>query len=391
MEFNDNNQILNNDLKRKVCEPSRSISREQIRNTLNKIYSKESKPVQVKTIKSRTIKALVFIYIGTIFIVLALSSKYITLETNLILPGLVLLSSAFLIGFALTTKNIRKINNSMRRFKVGETPAYRTIFSEPRWRTQALVYAVLFSLIFLGAQNVNLMFSSSNLPFLNDNIADEKVVELKDNMVWIENFILGDTYIDNGQNYRYVIVEINNSINYYSKNLFLKAQSIFAGEIIDEINITFNEPEIDIKLISLKIHDADDTTIIASLNFIDQKGERELDSVFRWSVDDIYIVTATGRVTSKPGFIYKSVEISVTVYNERQVWGPDAVTVIVTDTNIFGTSVYRGSIKNNETLDRGEFWEVKFKIDNIIDQELEFNIKLNIDEKTKDEIRVMAE
>ena len=367
------------------------LTREQIRNALRQVYTKESKPVQVKSVKKRSTIALVLIYVGTILVSISIGFKFFSLEANLILPGLLFLIIASLIGFSLTTKNIRKINRSMSRFKDGTTPAYRKVFSESRWRTQAMVYAVLFCLIFIGVQNTNFLNTFTEQEIFDYFQNEDKDIEINENKVWLEEFILSETESNDGQNYRYITVEINNSVNYYGKNLYLVAQSFYTGKLLDTVNMTFDEPDMDIKLFKILIHDAEDTTIKGALKFYGKKGERTLTSVVKQSIDEIYIASAVSTVTSKVGFISKSVEVSVMIYNERQIWGANALTVVLTNPNIIA-SVYKASLENNKTLYRNEYWEVKFKTEiPYLDNELDIKLYVNSNEKAKDEIRVAVE
>jgi hypothetical protein len=364
------------------------LNRDNIRNMLNKVYKEESKPVSVQSIKSRTSKALIFIYLGTMIVLLSVGLKYLSFETNLLLPGLLILIFAFLIGFSLTTKNVRKIYRSMSRFKDGSIPVYKTIISESRWQKYALVYAVLVSLVFIGAQNFSFVITSNNLSLMDETQNDEILNEITEKMIRLEDIILGEIYSTAGQNYRYVTLEINNTINYYNKNVYLIVQSYFAGRTIDRINLTLDKTD-SIILTSIKIHDADDTTIKGTLKYFNQNGEHSLNSITRESVDDIYITDAIAKVISTTGIIYKSVEISVSIYNERIPKAPEVVSVIVSNPIIYDVGKEKW-IKNNETIYNNEFWEVKFKFD-ILDQESEFDIKLHIDESEKDKAKVFAE
>jgi hypothetical protein len=366
------------------------ISREKIRTALQQVYSQESKPIQVKTIRKRTRNALLYVYLGTIIISLSIGIEYLSLNLNILLPGLMLLIFAFIIGFTLTTKNIRRINRSMSRFKDGSIPAYRTIFNERFWQKHAMVYAVLVTLIFLGAQNFNFNITYNNQQFSDENMADNDNIEISNKMIWLEDVILGPTYFKSGQYFRYITPVINNTINYYNNNLYVIVQSYFAGEVIDEINHTFNIP-IDDKLLSIKIHDPDDTSFKSTLKYFGKNGEMTLNSIVRESVDDIYIARTSGSIKSE--FLSKSVEISVSIYNERIIKEPEVVTVLVADPIIGSSDVAytRGKIKNNETIRDDEFWEVKIKFDIYLEHESEFDIKLNIDDKEKDRVTLFLE
>jgi hypothetical protein len=115
-----------------------------------------------------------------------------------------------------------------------------------------------------------------------------------------------------------------------------------------------------------------------------------LDQRIRASINDIYIVEAKGKVTQKSLILPKSVEIDVKVYNEGPPRAPDTITVVVNQ-NFFGsdTDTYKYSIKNNNTINKNEFWQVKFKF-NVLDGATDYNVKLYIDENTKDEAEVLA-
>ena len=133
------------------------ITRDEIKAALKKVYAEDIKPVNVGNVKARSGLALVLIVIGTIVITGMVGIKFLAFEPYLMLIGLIILLGTFTLGFSLSTKNIRKIYLSMRKFKNMNVPSYRKVFPKTTFQTQGLVYATLLCLIFLGAQSVNIL------------------------------------------------------------------------------------------------------------------------------------------------------------------------------------------------------------------------------------------
>lgn len=366
----------------------RQITRDDIKSALKKVYAAEEEPVQVGSVKTRTSLALLFIIIGTIMITSMLGIKYLALELSQVLLGIMVLVLAFTIGFTISTSNIRNIHRSMSRFKDLNVPAYRKVFPSSKWQGQALVYATLVCLIFLGAQSFNLLLLNNPQTTPADDVSDIDPIIIYEDMPKID-YATFQPYSTNNQEYMKIRVKLNNTKNFYSENLILNLQSYFIGQVYDKRNITLSEPgktEFDIYL---KIHEPDDTSIKISLVHREKDGERLLQSSERLSLTDIYIAEAEGRIISKPFSFTKSVEISVKVYNAGPARQPETVTLIITSPSMSRPFIDR-EVKNNETIKRNEFWEYKTKVDNIIDDELVFEVKLEVSEETKDEAMVKS-
>jgi hypothetical protein len=369
------------------CKVNKPITREDIRQALKQVYSEETKPVKVASIKARSEFALLLIIFGTIIIGFSIGFEYFSLDTNWLMPGLILLGITISIGVLLSTKTLRKIHRSMSRFHDKTIPVYRTVFPKSNFQSQALVYATLICLILLGIQSLNIFIISNPQIGTEDEENPLESIEIKDGMIRIDYLEVGEPRLESGQYYRFVTVIINNSNNYYSKNLNLIIQSNFAGKMYDRINLTLDQPDLDISA-KVRIHEPDDTSILAFLKHYDKNGEHQLDSKIKPSLNDIYITNAIGKIITKPGILpKKSIEISVTIYNEGPPREPDSVTVIVDNPSIVG--IPRGQVENNRTIKTNEFWEVKIKFD-IFNEESEFKVKLNIETKTKDEANILA-
>ncbi len=368
------------------CQP---LTRNDIKAALERVYKAETKPVNVGAIKTRTGIALTFMIIGTILISISMAIKFLAFELNLIIIGILVILIVFLVGFVVSTKDIRAIYRSMSRFKNPNVPAYRKVFNGSMWHTQALVYATLLCVILLGTQSANIIIFNNPLGLLDD---DGVTVggTYKEGTIWLQDVVLGEFYQDDGtgQYYRYVTVEINNTRNYYSKNLKLELQSYFIGTLYDKLSIVLDGPETDVQLLSIKIHDPDDTSIVTYLKLHNENEDKILDQIYRDCLNDIYISDAVG-VISKSGMFSQSIEVTVAIYNQGSVRGPETLTVWLY--NPIGGEIgelYRGSIKNNGTVKQNDFWISKFKFD--VRDEAVFNVKLIIDEKTKDEAEVYS-
>ncbi len=371
-----------------VAQKRRTITREEIKAALKKVYADETKPVNVGSIKVRTGFALLLISLGAIIVSGMIGIKYLALELSIMIFGIILLLITFSTGFIISTKNIRKIYRSMKRFQDNNTPSYRTVLPKSSFKPQGLIYATLLCVILLGAQAVNFQILTNNYQEPNDYPQSEDQVAYEDGMIWLDDVILGEAEKALGQYYRQIVVEINNTIKYYGDNLVLEILSYFAGDIFDEVNMTLNEPKSDIKVAPIKIHEPDDTTIFANLIYNDGHKDQLIDQEIVKAENDIYITSAKGKVT-KTSPITKSIDITVVIYNEGMIpRAPEEVSVIILTPSFFG-SVYRDSAKNNETIGFGEFWEVKFKLDNIIDETV-FDVELKIDETTKDDAEVLS-
>lgn len=381
---NDNSSNKSSSIK---CNTNLPITRENIRSALNQVYSEETKPVNVGNIKTRSMFALFFIYFGTLIILFSIGLNYYTLDPNLVIPGFILLVITFIIGLVVTTQNPRKIYNSMSRFKDKNAQVYRTVFPRSAWKSHALVYSTLICLMFLGAQSLNIFIISNPQLGTEDDQSKIETIDIKEGMIWIDYLEVGEPRLDSGQYYRFVTVIINNSFGYYSKNLNLIIQSNFAGDIHDRINLTLDQPDSDISA-KIKIHEPDDTTILANLKFYGKNGVRQLDKKEKLSENGIYIKEATAEIIPpKTGiFTKKSIEMSVVIYNDRLTIEPETVSVVVSNPSVVG-DITKGWEENNETINKNELWEVKFKFDSIDE---EFKIKLNVKEKTKDEALVFA-
>lgn len=388
-KFNNFDRSINADQVSASCsDKSYQITKQEISSALKTIYETEVKPVEVGSIKSRTKGALILIYIGIVMIVGALSFKFISQGTTEIITSLILFIFAISIGFILSTSNIRQIYNSMSKFRDSRTIAYRKVFINTPIRNQAIVYATLFSLILLGSQTVNL-FYLINLETTIESNEEIDPITIKMGSIFIENVVLGETYKDStGQFYRYITVQINNSINYYGSDLVLDIESYFAGRLFDQLNITLDDPTDETRIESIKIHDPDDTSINTYLRLTTPGNEKELDSIVRRSIDDIYITSAQGKV-SKTGIAFKTIEIEVEVYNLGPARAQDVVGIVVYKPGIseFTSPIYYDSAKNNNTIKHNGFWEVKFNIDNLLEVP-EFFVVMNIDENTEDQADV---
>ena len=379
--------------KSKLCTLSteaypRRINRDEIKVALNKIYAEETKPVNVRSIKNRTGLALILLIVGTVILGSAIGFKNLFFEPNIMIIGFILLLSAFPIGFILSTKYMRKIYSSMSRFKDQDIPSYRRVAPKTRLYTQGLVYAALLCLILLGAQSVNfVIFDNDNSnPMGNLDIDEPVVFNVED--ITLGAVVIGEAEKDlAGQYFRKIGVEINNSNKIYSKNLILEIESWFAGKIYDKYNTTLDHLQSDMIVVPIKIHEPDDTSILTFLKYRDSFGEQVLGDDEYKRVNDIYITKADG-VISKLTPITKSIEITVEVYNDGLARAPESVTVIISSESLLGP-VYRDSMKNNETIKRGESWETTFTFD-ILDEESVFDVKLKLDEKTKDEAEVLS-
>jgi len=364
------------------------ITRDEIKAALKKIYAEETKPVNVGNIKARSGFALVLIVIGTIIIAGMVGIKFLAFEPYLMLIGLIILLGTFSIGFSLSTKNIRKIYLSMRRFKNMNVPTYRKVFPKTTFQAQGLVYAALLCLIFLGAQSVNILLLTGTDQNLNNDLMLDELDTIKEKTPSIVN-VNPKAYEISGQNYFNVEVKLNISNNYYSEDLILDIQSWFAGEPYDETNVTLLEPNpTDIIYVPIKIHEPDDTALKISLKQLEKISEIIYSTWDRPSQKDIYIKEADAKVFSKPFSISKSIEISVVVYNDGNAREAESLTLIVTNPNLVGQPKYR-STENNETVGPGEIWETTFKFD-ILDEESVFDVELKIYEDTKDETRVYS-
>ena len=367
-------------------DQSCQITRDDIKAALKKVYTDEAKPVSVGSIRARTGLALMLILLGAILIAGMIGIKYLALEQNLMIIGILLLLTTFSIGFLLSTKDIRKIYLSMSRFKDSNTPSYRTILPKSNLRAQGLIYATLLCLILLGAQSWSFIIVNNNFESPHDKDSFQGQVEYKEDTIWLDDVILDAPEEVSGQLYRKIIVEINNSRNYYSKNLILEIQSQFAGKIFDKQNTTLDKPDLKFVSIPIKVHEADDTTILTYLKHYEVDREKVIDYDKKPSEADIYIVGATGRINQK--YLSKSIEITVVVYNQVKSRAPDTVSVKVTKPSLLAPDS-RGSAKNNETIKRDDFWEVRFELD-ILDEESNFEVELIIDEDSKDKAEVLS-
>jgi hypothetical protein len=360
----------------KVEDCYRPISRNEIKSTLNKIYAEEKKPVDVRSIKLRSGFALISIILGTIITASIIGFRYLTLEPNLMLIGLILILTLFPVGFLLSTKNIRKIFNSMSRFKDANSPSYRTVLPKTSFQS-GLLYATLLTLILIGAQSVNFMIFSDNVD-LDGGTGNDIIIT--DNTIKFDDVTYGEPETDvTGQYYRKVTVEINNSIRYYNKPLVLEVKSWFTGKVYDKVNVTLDNQET-VKVLPIKIHEPDDSTIQTSLNKVDIGIVKTLVENYWWCENTIYISKAEGVIKETNPFD-KSIEITVVIYNDRSsTLAPEAVSVIISQGIL---KLYRGSAKNDNILKRGESWEMKFTLD-IFDEESKFEVELKIDDESRD-------
>ncbi len=385
--ISNDNIVKTNNLRE--CKINKPITREDIRQALKQVYSEETKPVKVISVKARSEFALLLIIFGTIIIGFSIGLEYSLLYPNWLLTALILLASTISIGLLLSTKTLRKIHRSMSRFKDKNIPVYRTVFPKANFQTHALVYAILICLMILGAQSLSIFIISNPHSGVEDEENTGEPIEIKVGMIWIEYLEVGEPRLDSGQYYRFVTVIINNSINYYNKNLNLIIQSNFAGKMFDRVNLTLDKPDLDISS-KIRIHEPDDTSILAFLTYYDKNGEHELDSKFKPSLNDIYITTANGKIITKQGILpKKSIEISVTIFNEGQPREPETVIVTAYSNRSLLGEIYKGSVKNNRTIKTNEYWEVKIIFD-ITYEGSEYKVKLNIETKTKDEARILA-
>ncbi|WP_455391546.1 hypothetical protein [[Eubacterium] cellulosolvens] len=366
----------------------RRITRDEIKTALNKIYAEETKPVNVRSIKNRSALALSLIIIGGFLIGSVIAYKYLLLEPTIMLIGLILVLTTFPIGFLISTKYIRKIYSSMSRFKNMDIPSYRRAAPSSRQYTNGLVYAILLSLILLGAQATNFLVVHNDFLSADDNQITEESVEINFDKISLGDIIWGEARKDpGGQYYRKVGVEINNTQNYYSPNLVLELESWFAGEIYDTVNNSVEQPGVNFIDKEVRVHDTDDTSILVFLKYYDPTGEHILGFNKYNRKTDIYITNAEGEILRTTPFT-KSITITVTVYNDGLPRAPESVKVIIYNKVLLDT-IYRDSRENNETIKRGEFWETKFRFE-IVDEESDFMVELKLDEKHKDEANVMT-
>ena len=190
---------------------SMTHTREQIKTALKRVYAAETKPVNVGSIKRRTGIALTFMIIGTIIITTMLGIKFLAFDLIQLIIGNILIVIVFLIGFVISTKDIRKIYRSMSRFKDPNVPAYRKVFKSSMWHSQALVYATLICVVFLGTQSLNFIILNNPQSLLDEDGKVEHSFE--EGTIWLQDVVLGECYRDEitGQYYRYITIEINNS------------------------------------------------------------------------------------------------------------------------------------------------------------------------------------
>ena len=367
---------------RSSCFDSKPISRDEIRSALDRVYTTESRPVNVSSIRNRTGFALGAIIIGAIIISGMMGIKYLELEQNLMTLGILLIAIFIPLGFLLSTKYIRKIYNSMSKFKDSHIPSYRTVLPNSRFQTQGLVYATLLCLILLGAQSVNFVILNNNPQTSTNDIIIDDQASSHERMPFLKDVTIGEAYESAGQYYRKIIVELNKTQNFNSKEVILEIQSWFAGKQYDKLNMTLEEVSDDILIIPIKVHEPDDTTIKTFLIHRHQQQDKILDKIVELSENNIYITKAKGKVFTNPGLLPKTIEVSVTIYNEFPKREPGVVSVIVSSPSVFG-SVYRDSSKNNETIGSGGSWTAIVNFD-ILDDESIFEVELKIDETTED-------
>ena len=365
----------------------RSISRDEIKVVLKKIYAEETKPVNVRVIRNRTAAALMLVLFGTVIIGGMIGMKYLALAQDLMLIGLILLLVSLPLGFLVSTKYIRKIYHSMSRFKNLDSPSYRTALPKPSTRSSGVVFAVLLCVILLCIPTFNLLiFSNGNLTTQNDQ-EQTNDVEFDERYISLEKMILGVPYPDtSGQLYRDVVIEINNTIGYYSKNLVLEIQAWYTGKVYDTANRTLEKPDNDI-ILPIRIHESDDTTIKAFLKHKNLDGVEVFDTGEQKSVNDIYITKAVGKITKTSPFT-KSIIITVGIYNDGPQWPEESVTLVVWKQSVLLPD-YRGSVKNNETIKSGSFYEVTITFD-IFDEESVFEVELKVNDEEKDTATVLS-
>ena len=367
-------------------DSTRPISRNDIKSALKKIYSEETKPVNVRSIRNRSRLALMFILLGTFIIAGAIGIEYLQLEQNLMILGLAILFTSLPIGFLISTKYLRKIYTSMSRFKDPDIPAYRRVAPKTSMHSQGIIYAAFLCLLLLGAQSANLLILNNGLIDLDDDQPDEDEYIFNSNDFELTRMIIGEAEKDAaGQYFREIIIEINNSKKHYSNNLIIEIQSWFAGICIDKQNDTFKE-DTDFKVITIRVHEPDDTTIRSILKYKTGQGEITINEMEEPSTTDIYITEAIG-IISETSPITSSIDITVIIYNDGPPRAPESVSVIISKPSLLGP-IYVESTKNNETIKRDSFWETTFSFDKLVEISA-YEAKLKLDEKTKDESEVM--
>ena len=388
MNQNSTDDQLQNQNKSKCSEiaANECLTRGEIKGALKKIYVAESEPVEVGSIKARTGLALMLIIIGTGMITAMLGYKYLAFEASMIVPSIIFLTLAFLIGFAISTLNIRKIYHSMSRFNDMKTPAYRRVFSNSKWQSQAVVYSTLACLILLGAQSLGFLVIQNPQNNIEDD-PDNKIIT--EGIIDIELVNTDGPFIDNGQSYIRASVIINNSLDYYSEDLILMVKSYFAGNLYHKVNNTISDPDKLTMNIRINIHDEDDTKLSFYIMHREKSYDRQISAWHISSQKDIYIVEAYAITHKKPFSISKSVEINVKVYNDGEAREATTVSLVFTSPNL---KLLYEKVTNNETLAHGDTWEPTFKLDNVIDDDIVFKVNLKIkgESESKDETQVLA-
>lgn len=377
-----------------MCNPvaqkyDKRITRKEIRAALNRIYTKEAKPVNVRSIKNRTGLAIGLIVFGAMIVAGVLGIEYLGLEQNHMFVGLIILFTTIPIGFLISTKYMRKIYNSMSRFKDLDIPSYRRVAPKGSLHTQSVIYAVLLCMILLGAYSTNIIMVNKNDQTIDEPPIIEETIVFDQNHFSFEEVMIGKAELDGYNNYhRMIVLEINNSQQYYGKDLLIEVQSWFAGNIYDIQNDTFEIKNQDTKWIPINIHEPDDTTIISFLKYKGPDGEVILDDHTERSVADLYITNAKGVITKTSPFT-KSMNITISVYNDGQTRGAKSVSIIVWKSTIMDW-IRKGYEENEMPINSHDFWEVSIVFE-IFDEDSEFNIELNYHENLVDETKVLSE
>jgi hypothetical protein len=374
-------------------DQNRPIARDEIKTALKKIYSNEAKPVNVRSIRNRTGIALLFLVLGSIIVAGMLGIKYLEFEQNLLMFGILLILIAFPAGFLLSTKYMRKIYSSMSRFKDREIPSYRTVPPKSTFQTTGVVVAALLCLILVGAQSLNLFVVNNDFTNIDDIEPLERTFKFESKYFSFDEVIIGKPEQDlSGQYYRTIGVDINNTQKYYSKDLIFEVESRFAGAELDYQNETLDDPEAkdrDHPSIKIKINEPEDTIIITRLLYDGPYGKVELAEHFEKADADIYIKSIKGTV-EKITPSTKIMNVDVVVYNDGHTRVENSVSIIVSKYTFKGWDI-RGYEENNQTIKRGETWEISIEIDIYLNEDSVFDVELKYDDETKDKTVVKSE
>ncbi|MCK5559556.1 MAG: hypothetical protein KAJ51_03140, partial [Thermoplasmata archaeon] len=246
--------------------------------------------------------------------------------------------------------------------------------SSTRVQLNSVLGAVFICMFVIGAATSFLSVNTSQL--------DNPDAELE--TFAIDEFILGDTYMDvSGDPRIKVVVNVNGPENNDNDKVFVNIESWFAGERLEAK--TKKLPANNTIQDSLLIHDLEDT----SYNVEVVVNNEIADSFFKQSSKDLYISNAEVKIW---GVLRNKADVTVTAYNEGPLRPEHTIEVIVKSSSILG-SEDEESTTNDVDIETEETWEttITVSLDYFEGEETTFEIFLEFREKMIDKEKIIIE